>query len=119
MKTSEAIGTLLVAVGLGVTTYVWAVKTSEFHFGYWIASVAPYVLGALMLWFRQPQAATGALFFPTCFEEAAFYSEFVSPKSFTAALVYAILPFWNLGLFVPLGGALGWWVGKRTHETAL
>lgn len=118
MKFSKVTATLLTSVGLCLVTYVSVVKANGFDLRFWLMSIAPYLIGAAMLLARQPQAAVGALLFPVFFEISAFYSVFVSPEGSTSSLIYAVLPFWNLGLFVPIGGAIGWWIGKRIRDTA-
>ena len=52
-------------------------------------------------------------------DAGSFYSVFLSPHSSTAALGYIFVPLWNLVVFVPLGGLIGWWVGKRLRQRAL
>jgi hypothetical protein len=113
MKRSTAAATLFDSVGLCLVTYVHVVKANEFDLGYFLISSAPYLIGIAILLMRLPQAAIGALLFPLLLEIGAYYSVFVSPKSSTASLIYAVLPFLNLGLFVPIGGGIGWWIGKR------
>lgn len=108
-----------IVFGVGLHTYTSIAEAPSFHVGFWLLSIAPYIIGGFLLWqLGQSQAAMGALFFPAIFDAAACYSVFISPDSSTAPLILAVMPFWNLGLFVPLGGGVGWWVGKRLRETA-
>jgi len=42
---------------------------------------------------------------------------FVNPQSSTAALGMLFVPILNIAVFVPLGAAVGWWVGRRIAMT--
>lgn len=120
MKLSEKIALALVLFGFVLHTYTNVVEASGFSFGFWLWALSPYVAGGALFWlFRQPQATVGALILPAFMDAGTFYSVFVAPEHSTAALGLLFVPLWNLVVFVPLGGGVGWWVGKRLRETAL
>lgn len=120
MKPSEKIALALILFGLVLHTYTNVVEASDFSFGFWLWSMSPYAAGSALLWlFRQSQAAVGALILPAIMDAGTFYSVFVAPESSTAALGLLFMPLWNLVVFMPLGGGVGWWVGKRTRKISL
>jgi hypothetical protein len=120
MKPSEKIAFALMLFGFVLHTYTNVVEASHFSLGFWLWAMSPYAAGGALLWlFRQPQAAVGALILPAFMDAGTFYSVFFSPENSTAALGLLLMPLWNLVVFIPLGGGVGWWVGKRMRETAL
>jgi hypothetical protein len=120
MKTSRTVATALIALGTALHTYTWLFEVPSFSIPFWLWSMSPYLAAATLLWlFHEPQAATGALVMPPIFDVANFYSVFISPESSTAGLGMVFVPMWNLLVFVPLGGGIGWWVGRRLREHAL
>lgn len=60
----------------------------------------------------------GGLILAAIMDAGIFHSVFVAPESSTAPLGLLFMPLWNLVVFMPLGGGVGWWVGKRTREIA-
>jgi hypothetical protein len=120
MKPIQISALLLVLFGFVLHTYTELVEASSFTVGFWLWSLSPYIVGGLLLVLaRQPHAATGALVLPVIMDSITFYSVFVAPGGSTAALGLLFVPLWNLVIFVPLGGTVGWWVGKRLRENAL
>jgi hypothetical protein len=81
--------------------------------------LSPYIACALLLGLlKRPHAAAGALLVPAIMDAGNYYSVFIYPTSSTAGLGMIFVPLWNLAVFVPLGGALGWWIGRRISLTA-
>jgi hypothetical protein len=120
MKPIQLSALLLVLFGFVLHTYTELVETSSFFVGFWLWSLSPYIVGGLLLGLaRQPHAATGALVLPAIMDAGNFYSMFVAPGSSTASLGIIFVPLWNLVIFVPIGGVIGWWVGRRLRENAL
>jgi hypothetical protein len=110
----------MIAAGALLHTYTAVVKSHSFDLGFWLLALLPYVVGSVLhFYFRQSHAAVGALVIPIVMDIGTFYSVFISPQSSTAALALFFVPLWNVFIFVPLGGGVGWWVGKRIRETAL
>lgn len=120
MKTSCIVATALIVFGTVLHTYTWLVHASSFSIPFWLWSMSPYLVAGALLWlFHQPQAATGAVVIPPIFDAANFYSVFVAPESSTAGLGMIFVPMWNLLVFVPVGGGIGWWIGRRLRQRAL
>ena len=111
---ASRIAMALIAFGFALHTYTVTVQASFFSLGFWLWMLAPYVGASALLWmFKQPHAAAGALFIPVLLDCANYYSVFVRPESSTAALGMIFVPLWNLVLFGPIGGTLGWLAGRR------
>jgi hypothetical protein len=108
------------AFGLLLHTYTSTVEATSFHVGFWLWSLSPYIVaGVLLFQFRLPHASAGALVLPIIMDTGTFYSVFISPEGSTAALGLLIMPLWNLIIFVPAGGLLGWRLDKRLQKDAL
>jgi hypothetical protein len=106
------------AFGLVLHTFTWAVKSTHFSVGFWLLSLSPYIAAAcLYFWARKPHSAAGALVLPVLFDAGNYYSVFVDPSSSTSALGMIFVPIFNLAVFVPIGAAVGWWVGRRIALT--
>jgi hypothetical protein len=109
----------LLLFGVALHTYTNLVEAESPSLGWWLWPLAPYMAGALALFlFKRPHATAGALLIPAILDAGNFYSVFIHPASSTAALGMLFIPLWNLVVFVPLGGAVGWWVGHRIKITA-
>jgi hypothetical protein len=109
----------LLLYGVVLHTYTNLVEAESPSLGWWLWALAPYIAGALVLFlFKRPHATAGALLIPALLDAGNFYSVFMHPTSSTAALGMVFVPFWNLVVFVPIGGAIGWWVGYRIRTTA-
>jgi hypothetical protein len=120
MKPIQIWAMLLITFGVALHTYTAFIEASSFSFGFWLWSLCPYIVGCVLLGLvHQSHAATGALILPAIMDAGTFYSVFIAPGSSTDALGLLFVPLWNLVVFVPLGGAVGWWVGKRLGENAL
>lgn len=114
MKPSTTWAYALLTLGFALQTYVTFFEASKLHLGFWLWGLSPYFVGGVLLFLlRQPQATVGALAIPVVMDTVNFYSVFLSPQGSTAALGYIFVPLWNLVVFVPLGGLIGWWIGKR------
>jgi hypothetical protein len=118
MIPSRVIALVLISFGLVLHTFTWTVKASSFSVRNWLLSLSPYIVSALLCFaFRKPHAAAGALILPAILDAGAYYSAFVDPQGSTAALSLLVIPIWNILLFVPIGAAIGWWVGRRIAMT--
>jgi len=118
MSTARLIALGLMLFGLVLHTFTWAVKSTHFSVGFWLLSLSPYMAAAcLYFWARKPHAAAGALVLPSLFDAGNYYSVFVDPQSSTAALGMLFVPLLNIAILVPLGAAVGWWVGRRIAMT--
>jgi hypothetical protein len=114
MNPSRVIALVLLLFGVCLHTYTEAVKSTSFSMGFWLLSLSPYVVSALLLFaFRKPQMAAGAIGLPAIFDAGAYYSAFIDPQSSTASLGLLFVPIWNLLLFAPIGAAVGFLVGRR------
>jgi hypothetical protein len=119
MSTARIMACALLLFGVALHTYTNLVKFESFSPGWWLWALAPYIAGALLLGLlKRPHAAAGALLVPAIMDAGNFYSVFVHPMSSTAGLGMIFVPLWNLAVFVPLGGALGWWIGRRVSLKA-
>jgi len=119
MKIARTMAYALLLFGVVLHTYTNFVEAKSPSLGWWLWSLAPYVAGGLVLFlFKRPHATAGALLIPAILDAGNFYSVFIHPTSSTAALGMLFVPFWNLVVFVPLGGAIGWWIGHRIRITA-
>ena len=108
---------LLFGVTLHTYTNFFAIESPSL--GWWLWPLTPYLAGAIMLFlFKRPHATAGALLIPAILDAGNYYSVFIHPTSSTAALGMLFVPLWNLLLFVPLGGAIGWWIGRRIGKPA-
>jgi hypothetical protein len=118
MSPSRVIALTLMAFGLVLHTFTWAVKSTHFSVGFWLLSLSPYIAAScLYFWARKPHAAAGALVLPGLFDAGNYYSVFVDPTSSTSALGMVFVPILNIAVFVPTGTAVGWWVGRRIAMT--
>lgn len=114
MTPSRIIALALMFFGLVLHTFTWTVKASYFSFGFWLLSLSPYMASALLYFaFRKPHAAAGAVILPAVLDTGAYYRAFVDPQSDMAGLGLLVIPIWNILLLVPVGAAIGWWVGRR------
>lgn len=120
MKPIQYIALLLVLYGLILHTYIELAGLPSFSIGFWIWSLSPYIVGVLLLSLaHQPHATVGALILPVLFDTLNFYSLFfMPPGNSTSSLSLFFVPLWNLFIFTPIGGAIGWWVGKRSKENS-
>jgi hypothetical protein len=75
------------------------------------------VAACLYFWARRPHAAAGAIVLPALFDAGNYYSVFMDPQSSTAALGMLFIPLVNIAILVPIGAAVGWWVGRRIAMT--
>ncbi len=108
----------LLLFGAVLHTYTHVVESASFLVGFWLLSLSPYIAGSVLLFvFRRPHATAGALLIPAFLDAGNFYSIFINPQSSTASLGLVFIPLWNMLLFVPIGGAIGWWVGNRIKVT--
>lgn len=109
--------TFLVLIGVVLHTYVAVAKSHSFDAGFWLLALLPYIVGSILLTgLRKPYATVGALLIPVAMDIATFYYVFISPSSSTAPLALFFVPLWNLFFFVPFGGAVGWFIGKRIDD---
>jgi hypothetical protein len=119
MKSARIMAYSLLLYGAALHTYTHVVAASAFSAGWFLWSLASYLAGGLVLFlFKRPHATAGALLIPAILDTGNFYSVFIRPESSTAALGMLFMPFWNLVVFVPIGGAIGWWVGHRIKITS-
>lgn len=110
---------VLLTLGVVLHTYVWSVEASSFAIQLWLLALVPYAAGAiLLLLFKRPHAAAGAMILPALLDIGTFYSVFIDPRGSTAALGLIFVPLWNIGIFAPIGAAIGWWVGYRIRIAA-
>jgi hypothetical protein len=118
MSPARVIALVLMLYGLVLHTFTWAVKSTHFSVGFWLLSLSPYIVAAcLYFWARKPHAAAGALILPALFDAGNYYSVFVDPQGSTAALGMLFVPLLNIAILVPIGAAVGWWVGRRVAMT--
>src|SRR4051812_24913556 len=116
MGTARIMAYALLLFGVVLHTYTNVVEAQSPSFGWWLWPLTPYIAGALvLLLFKRPQVTVGALLIPAILDAGIFYSLFIPPTNSTAALGLLFVPLWNLVVFVPVGGAIGWWVGHRTR----
>jgi hypothetical protein len=119
MKIARIMAYALLIYGVVLHTCTNLVEVESFSIRWWLWSLAPYIVGGLvLLLFKRPHATAGALLVPAILDAGNFYSVFIHPTSSTAGLGMLFAPLWNLAVFVPLGGAIGWWVGHRIRMTA-
>jgi hypothetical protein len=105
---------MLIAFAFALHTYTAAALASGFHAGFWLWSLSPYFVAALLLWKgRWPCATFGAALLPALADVAAHVSVFYFPSGSTAALGLFAAPLWNLILLLPLGALLGWLADRR------
>jgi hypothetical protein len=98
-----------IALAIALHTYTALALALEFHAGFWLWSLSPYLVVALMLWTgRWPRATLGAALLPALADVAMHVSVFHFPRGSTAALGLFAAPLWNLVLLLPLGVLLGW-----------
>lgn len=117
MKLSERVATSLIAFGFALHTYEHTVEAERFSVAFWLWSLSPYIVAAIILArFRNAHAAVGALTVPILLDLMTFFSVFVSPQSSTAGLAMIFTPLWNLLVFVPLGAFMGRWVRNRAAD---
>ena len=119
MSIARLLACALLLFGVALHTYTNFVETESPSIGWWLWPLTPYIAGAF-LWFvfKRPHATVGALLIPAFLDAGNFYSVFIHPTSSTAALGMLFVPLWNLLVFVPLGGAAGWWIGRRIGSAA-
>jgi hypothetical protein len=114
MSTARIMAYVLLLYGAVLHTYTHLVRAASFSVGWWLWSLSPYIAGGLILiLFRRPHATAGALMVPALLDAGNFYSVFIHPEGSTASLGLLFVPLWNLVAFVPVGAAIGWWVGNR------
>jgi len=119
MPTPTFAAKVLIAAGFILHTYEAALASAAFSLGFWIWTLLPYFAGSLLLWgWNKPRAALGSLCLPIVFDLANHYAVFIKPESSTAALGMLFVPLWNLVLFVPIGGILGWLADRRAKTLA-
>ncbi len=119
MSTARVVAYALLLYGVVLQTYTHAFRADSFSIVWWLWSLGPYFAGAVILFLlKRPHATVGALVVPALLDAGNFYSVFIHPESSTAALGMLFVPLWNLVAFVPIGGAIGWWVGNRIRTTA-
>ncbi len=110
---------LLLGFGFALHTYTATVLASSFHAGFWLWSISPYLIVALMFWvWRLRFAVLGACILPAIVDLLVHISVFHVSYSSTAALGLVAAPLWNLVLFMPLGGVLGWLVDRRVRRNS-
>jgi len=114
MRATRRATVALLVLGLGLHSYTHAVLASAFDVRYWLWSISPYLLVALLLWRgRWPCAALGAALLPVICDMAVHYAVFHTSGSSTAAVALIMMPFWNLVVVLPVGAALGWLIDRR------
>jgi hypothetical protein len=118
---TRLVATVLLSLGVLINTAVVVLcGLHEMSIGVlfvWVWIVAPYLVGAWMLWWiEKPELALGWLVLPVMIDFALFFSVVVNPKSSTAGVACAFSPLWNLLLFGPLGAAAGLSVHRRRRE---
>jgi hypothetical protein len=119
MRTARIMAYALLLYGAVLHTYTHVSSAASFSVGWWLWSLSPYIAGALILiLFKRPHATVGALVIPALLDAGNYYSVFIRPESSTAGLGMLFIPFWNLVVFVPIGAAIGWFVGYRIRVTA-
>jgi hypothetical protein len=119
MSVARVIAVALLALGVGLHTYIWSFEASSFAIQYWLLALVPYAASGILLFlFKRPHAAAGAMILPALLDVATFYSVFIDPRGSTAALGLILVPLWNIAIFAPIGAAIGWWVGYRIRITA-
>jgi hypothetical protein len=119
MKIARSSAYLLLLYGVVLHTYTNLFEAESFSFGWWLWSLSPYLIrGLIFLIYKRPHATAGALIIPAILDAGNFYSVFIHPTSSTAALGMLFVPLWNLIIFVPVGTAVGWWLGYRIGLTA-
>lgn len=107
---------VILTLGFGITlhTYTATMLASDFHAGFWVWSISPYLVVALMfLTGRLRLAVLGAGILPAIVDLLVHFAVFHAPQGSTAALGLVAAPLWNLVLFMPLGGVLGWLLDRR------
>jgi hypothetical protein len=110
---------LLLGFGVALHTYTATVLASSFHAGFWLWSISPYLIVALMFWAgRLRFAVLGAVILPAIVDLLVHLAVFHAPQGSTAALGLVAAPLWNLVLFMPLGGVLGWLVDRRVRRSS-
>lgn len=115
MSAASVIAVVLMLFGLTLHTYTEFVQATSFSSGFWLLSLGPYICAAIILFLlRRPYVAAGALVLPALLDAGAYYSALIHPQSSSAGLGLLFVPIWNLLLFAPLGGVLGWLVGRRS-----
>jgi hypothetical protein len=119
MSIARIMAYALLLFGAVLHTYTHLVESESFSLGWWLWSLAPYIAASIFIViFKRPHATAGALIIPAFLDAGNFYSVFIHPESSTAALGMLFVPFWNLVVLVPIGAAIGWWVGYRIRITA-
>jgi hypothetical protein len=118
MRVARIMAYALLTFGAVLHTYTHLFESSSFSVGWWLWSLSPYIAGLILFSFKWPQATVGALVVPAFLDAGNFYSVFIHPESSTAALGLMFIPLWNLVVFVPIGGAIGGWIGRRLHARA-
>jgi hypothetical protein len=117
MNIARLMAYTLLLFGATLHSYTNFFASESPSLGWWLWPLTPYLAGAVMLFlFKRPHATAGALLIPAILDAGNFYSVFIHPTSSTAALGMLFVPLWNLVLFVPLGGAIGWWIGRRIER---
>jgi hypothetical protein len=118
MSVARVMALSLLIFGAALHTYTHAVEASSFSLWFWLLSLSPYIAGAVLLFvFKRPHATAGALLLPAFLDAGTFYSAFIDPQSSTASLGLGFVPFLNIFVLVPIGGAIGWWIGYRIRLT--
>jgi hypothetical protein len=108
------------ATGLGLHTYTALIKGNygargaiAFIAALWAWSLLPYAVGLfLSLKLSYHLQAVGWLIGVLMMDVGMYRAVFVHPHSSTAALGLLFMPGWNLVVFGPLGGLLGWMVSR-------
>src|SRR3954471_22151226 len=114
MSVARIMAVALLLFGAVLHTYPWAVESTTFSVPFWLLSLSPYIVGAVLLFlFKRPHAAAGAVLLPAFLDAGSFYSAFINPEGSTAALGVFFVSLLNIGVLAPIGAAIGWWVGYR------
>ena len=118
MSRARAVFFALLAFGLLLHTYTHAVMAESFYAGFWLWSISPYLLTAVLsLHILSPLAAACALVLPVAADIATYYGVFIAPTSSTAAVGLVATPLWNLLVLLPLGAFIGWYWNRRQKRT--
>ena len=117
MSTSRVIALVLLAFGTVLRTYMWSFEALWLATMMWLVALVPYAAGGILLFrLQRAHAAVGAMLLPAFMDAGTFYLIVINPPNSMTAFGLIFVPLWNVFLFAPLGGALGWWVGDRITD---
>ena len=116
--TARHLAGALILAGVLLHSFAHGILATHFHAGFWLWSLAPYLLvAALRAWRMSARSAACALIMPLMADIYVFHSVFIAPASSTAALGLVAMPLWNLLLLIPVGLLCVWlWVKFSRHS---